>query len=296
MYERHYLDPLGSHLPALERNIIRLRSMQIMLVLFYAERLRQKVLDLIQRTDSLWASFDSKHKQRVPMGTKDALRKCLNALVADGVLTQDEREELKGLLDYRNVVAHDIHLLTADVSTDRFVRHRVQFFQEGQPTYDNEAVSRFRHFINLLNERQRSHHYTITLSMDPLLFASAEKTLLADIKRLSARIERQTAERELRIHQLNGQLTINDIQKVEEHPDHPLNRYDNNRLTKRGEEICYRLFDQGKSPIAVAHLMHISLPAARKRHRMWQAMGGSNRPSVDLDALPQRKFYRRYDD
>jgi len=49
-------------------------------------------------------------------------------------------------------------------------------------------------------------------------------------------------------------------------------------LTQRGEEICYRLFDKGKSPMAVAHLMGISLKAARKRHGMWQATGGVNRP------------------
>lgn len=77
---------------------------------------------------------------------------------------------------------------------------------------------------------------------------------------------------------------------------HPLNQYDNKCLTQRGEEICYRLFDKGKSPMAVAHLVGVSLKAARKRHGMWRATGGVNRPVVDLSTLPERKFYRRYDD
>lgn len=296
MYKRDYLDPLGGSLPALERNVIRLRSMEMVLVLFYAERLRRKIIGLIQRTDSLHASFDGEHKQRVPKGTKDTLRKCLDALFADEAITSDEREELKRLLDYRNVVAHDIHQLTADVSHKRFIREYVQISPDSFSTYDYDAVNRLRYYLDLLSKKEVSLGYVGTFSMNIFMFESTEKTLLADIKRLNARIERQMAERKLRIRDLNGQLAINDTQKIEEHPDHPLNQYDNKRLTKRGEEICYRLLDQGKSAMAVAHLMGISLASARKRRKMWQAAGGNSRPPVDLNVLPHRKFYRRYDD
>jgi len=55
------------------------------------------------------------------------------------------------------------------------------------------------------------------------------------------------------------------------HPRHPLNRYDDGRLTGCGVEICYRLFDIGKSAMAVVHLTGLSLVAACKRQRMWIA-------------------------
>lgn len=127
------------------------------------------------------------------------------------------------------------------------------------------------------------------------MFTSAERTLLADIKKLRSKICQLAKTRSTDIERLNTEL------QWEETPDeeqrwHPLNQYDNKRLTQRGEEICYRLFDKGKLPMAVAHLLGISLKAARKRHGMWRASGGAGRLSVDLSNLPERKFYRRYDD
>ena len=64
----------------------------------------------------------------------------------------------------------------------------------------------------------------------------------------------------------------------------------------RGEEICYRLFDQGLSPMAVAHLMGLQLTSVRNRQRSWVKLGGKQRPAVDFETLPERKYYRRYND
>ncbi len=80
------------------------------------------------------------------------------------------------------------------------------------------------------------------------------------------------------------------------HPQHALNRYDGGRLTKRGIEICYRLFDMGKSTMAVAHLSGLSMIATRKRQRMWIALGDMNRVKIDINSIPYRKFYIRHDD
>lgn len=51
MRQPHFLDPLGSRLPAFERNVLKLRAMQMVLIMFYAEELKRKVLDLIQTTE-----------------------------------------------------------------------------------------------------------------------------------------------------------------------------------------------------------------------------------------------------
>jgi hypothetical protein len=55
------------------------------------------------------------------------------------------------------------------------------------------------------------------------------------------------------------------------------------KLTNRGAEICYRLFDQGKSRYAVKSLMNISFGAATHRHLAWQKLGGVNRLKQPLD-------------
>jgi hypothetical protein len=115
-------------------------------------------------------------------------------------------------------------------------------------------------------------------------------------KKLRSKIRKLAKKRSADIEQLNAELQVEEGTPDQEQHCHPLNQYDNKRLTQRGEEICYRLFDKGKSPMAVAHLMGIPLKAARKRHGMWRASGGAGRLSVDLSSLPERKFYRRYDD
>lgn len=55
------------------------------------------------------------------------------------------------------------------------------------------------------------------------------------------------------------------------------------KLTPRGVEICYRLFDQGMSRYAVAQAMDISFGAATHRYAAWQKVGGPEREKQPLD-------------
>jgi hypothetical protein len=54
------------------------------------------------------------------------------------------------------------------------------------------------------------------------------------------------------------------------------------KLTLRGAEVCYRLFDAGKSRYAVASLMDISFGAATHRHESWKRLGGIDRTKQPL--------------
>ena len=54
------------------------------------------------------------------------------------------------------------------------------------------------------------------------------------------------------------------------------------KLTPRGIEICYRLFDAGKSRYAVCQLMEISFGAATHRLEAWKKLGGANRKKQPL--------------
>ncbi|PPJ49146.1 hypothetical protein C0075_00765 [Rhizobium sp. KAs_5_22] len=294
MHENSFLDPLGSRLPALEQNVLKLRSAQMVLVLFYAEQLKAKVLSLIQRSDGFMAHTG--RAERVPRGTKNPVGKCLDALEADGALSADEKAEIRRLIDYRNSVGHDVHELVADITSERSVRRSWRYLPENFARYDYEAVERLQHFLKLLGERQRTHLYIGTISFDGLHFRGAERVFLKEIKLLRRKIAKQWKARQQQIDDLNKEMQSAIIGSEETDPLHPANQYDDGRLTRRGEEICYRLFDQGLSPLAVAHFMGLQLTSVRNRQRSWVRLGGKQRPAVDFETLPERKDHRRNDD
>lgn len=287
MYGPSFLDPLGSRLPALERNLLKLRSAQMVLVLFYAEQLKAKVLSLIQGTDRFLARTG--RTERVPKGTKNPVGKCLDALEVDGALSADEKAEIRRLIDYRNRVGHDIHELVADITTERSVRRSLAFMPDSFARYDYEAVERLQHFLKLLGKRQGTHHYICTLSFDALQFRSTEQVFLREIKLLRRKIAKQWKARQQQINVLNEEMRSVVIENEETDPRHPANQYDDGRLTRRGQEVCYRLFDQGLSPMAVAHLMGLKLTSARTRQRRWLDIGGKERAAVDFSKLSERR-------
>lgn len=65
-------------------------------------------------------------------------------------------------------------------------------------------------------------------------------------------------------------------------PANPLNKVGLN-LSDRGVEVCYRMFDAGKSRYAVAQALNISYGAATHRFHAWEKLGGTDRPKKPLN-------------
>jgi DNA-binding NarL/FixJ family response regulator len=65
-------------------------------------------------------------------------------------------------------------------------------------------------------------------------------------------------------------------------PRDPQNKGADGKLTPRGVEICYRLFEAGKTRYGVAVAMGISHKAASHRHGAWKKAGGANRTKMLL--------------
>lgn len=65
-------------------------------------------------------------------------------------------------------------------------------------------------------------------------------------------------------------------------PGNPLNKVGRN-LSPRGVEVCYRLFDQGKTRYAVAQALNISYGAANYRCYTWEKLGGRNRKRQPIE-------------
>ncbi|APL95497.1 hypothetical protein [Sphingobium indicum] len=65
-------------------------------------------------------------------------------------------------------------------------------------------------------------------------------------------------------------------------PGNPLNKIGDN-LSPRGVEVCYRLYDQGKTRYAVSQALKISYGAATHRFHAWEKLGGVNRQRQPLE-------------
>ncbi len=74
-------------------------------------------------------------------------------------------------------------------------------------------------------------------------------------------------------------------QAAEFDPKDPLNKLSDGKLTARGVEVCYRLFDAGKTSYAVKEEMGISYGAATHRLGAWKKAGGLNRGKMPIDEL-----------
>lgn len=65
-------------------------------------------------------------------------------------------------------------------------------------------------------------------------------------------------------------------------PKDPANKFPDGKLTPRGAEICYRLFDAGHTRYKVGDLMKISFSAATNRYHAWLQAGGIAREKQPL--------------
>lgn len=65
-------------------------------------------------------------------------------------------------------------------------------------------------------------------------------------------------------------------------PGDPRNKAADGKLTPRGVEICYRLFDKGETRYAVSRAMSISFGAASHRQTAWRKAGGVSRKKMRL--------------
>ena len=281
MIRKHY--PTGTRLPALEQNILKYRAFEMILFIFYAEDLKEFAISTIQATDScmmrLSRSEDDQSSERIGLHTKKKLKTALDIFVTDGILTSKECREIRELVDFRNDIAHRLHDMTYDLARLGIADDIRHFYGV---KYNYEYLRKVRAYRHELSRRTQSK-YVVSLSFNSLLFEGAAKTYDDELKRLGRKIRRLMHKREEELTALRNELALDGTEFIEDlHPNFPANKNRNGKLTKRGIEVCYRLFDHGKSPLAVAHLMKLSLRSAINRQRAWEQAGGSSRMPVKI--------------
>jgi hypothetical protein len=265
--------PEGTRLPALERNILKFRAFEMVLMLFHVEDLKGMMIGAVSATHRI--------RDKKPRKWRPKLREALRILVGDGMVRAMEEDRIVELVDIRNLIAHEMHQMTYDVNRDRFARSVLRF---EKVRYRYRAWKEVKDLHRTVVGRMRSK-YVFEASMDSLLFRAAEKAYEGELKRLEKKIDAQLAARKGKIDALRSELSLEGTEfDGDNFPSHPANTTRSGNLTKRGVEVCFGLFDLGKSPLAVANLMDISLKAIKERHRQWVKAGGKDRRRSDKTA------------
>ena len=297
---RNFIDPFDS-LPALEREIIRLRSYESTLVIYYKDDIERSILDKIQCYDHFQKRLDADHILRSPENSKHQLKNALAAMVADGAISDAERKQIRKAIDFRNDVAHRIDHLFSDICHDRFggrfVDDEIRSYA-GIKGFDHGSVENFREILKILSRTIRTHYNIVTFSSRGyLMFGTAERALLSDIKKSRGKIKSLVEQRQSKIESLNIELQkifkrLN-IAKSEQYFDL---RFDQGKMTARGQEFCYLLFDDGFSDLAVGHVFEMKLRSVRLRRRVWLRCGGVEREKPDWNDIPAVITPSRFDD
>lgn len=251
--------PKGRRLPALERNILKYRTFEMVVILFHVEDLRSYVVRTIRAND----------KGRFPDGTKKLYEKVWGYLVEKGIITQPESDDIQRLVDYRNTIAHDIQQLTYDLSQERFA---VDWGNDSfSMKYDYKALRRLKKYRPKIEKGLR--HRIVVVSFDRLMFEAAEKTFEQELGRLRKKIDKLFAERQAEMKRLEEEVaTVTDDELQQIGLYHPGNQVgEHGKLTERGVRVCEALFERKLSPLAVSYLMRLSFRATSRRYKAWQA-------------------------
>jgi len=184
-------------MPALEKNILKYRALEMTIILFHAESLKRFIVDSIRATDNLNQKLE-KRPHRLPIGTKKVMQKAFEILVQDGILTQEESDEMQDLMAYRNDIAHRIHQLTANIVHPEKPGDRLRRLQF---KYRYDALGKFEYYRSKI-ERGLQSRYILSLSFDSVFFENAEQAYKEELRRLHKKITQQF---EIRKRQIEGQ-------------------------------------------------------------------------------------------
>lgn len=330
-----YDDPRGGRASALERNILRYRSVEATLYLYYDDRVREFMMANVyprtklapdapfwepteeRRISALTSRvlMDAEGRGDISADDSDIIRRTLASehnrgrqlkaafghAIQLGMFTRAEADELQALMNYRNDIAHRIHEVMSDVTRTTWNTDYLSF---KAPAYKGEALDRMRAFAKGLWERSRGKFIT-QLSVKGVTFEMAEQVFEDELKRLDAKIRKLLTAENKRVAALRVELDLSGTELVGDlapgfyYNQRPSRTFRDDyipptgHLTKRGAEICYRLFDLNKSPMAVAYLMGITLRSAERRRRGWLKAGGHRRVRAEVERYDLERGGRR---
>lgn len=181
--------PNGQAPTALESNVLKLRALEMILIVFYMEDLRRFIIKAVTLTNQILQHPGSLPGDDDDYATK-VLKQATKALLDAGVMSKDQRTEFNKLVAYRNVIGHEPHFLTVDVGPYEDLAEMIAIGKKNPSGYDGTMLDRVIRMRKYLHEAV-AKKFIMEVNFDSLMFETAEKTYLAEIKLLKSEISSQ---------------------------------------------------------------------------------------------------------
>ena len=181
-------------LPALEKNILKYRALQMVLLLHEVETFRYFLLGTIRGTDRFRKLLRLGGAEQLPQGTKDPMKKALALMVEESILTEAESADIQKIIDLRNDIGHRVHEVVEDIS-----QPEIQRLMRPDARYDYHALARFERHRKKVTDGLMRKHFVMQLDFRAHSFEQAEAAYKEELQRLDRRITRQLEERRARL-------------------------------------------------------------------------------------------------
>jgi hypothetical protein len=171
---------MNSALSALEKNILKYRAIQMILLLHQVEFLRIFIIESIRQSDEITKTATD----RLSVGIKNPMEKAMAILVQEDILTKSESEDFQSIVEHRNQIAHKIHEAVEDISSQH------QYLNRRKQVYDYYALDRFEKYREKITAGMMKK-FILKLNFRDLSFERAEAAYKEELSRLQKRIDRQ---------------------------------------------------------------------------------------------------------
>ncbi|MEY8709168.1 hypothetical protein [Mangrovibacter phragmitis] len=168
-------------LPTLERNIIKYRSMQILIFSFYIEDFKRKIISSL-KVKLIYNNLEGYKNEIAPSNMGDAM----DMLERKNILSKEDRAEYAKLIKYRNQTSHEIELMFLDL-----VKNDAEEIYKTYKVikYDYEAIEKIKKLRDkVLNKLSRELILSINLREN--MFELIEGTYFYEMKKLEVAIEK----------------------------------------------------------------------------------------------------------
>jgi len=251
--------------------MFKLRALEMVLVLYYMEDLKESVIASFKASDDIRSDVSFDESQSKGKNSKGLLnfKQARLRLLSEGIISDSESERILELIELRNTIGHEIYKVTADIGPNS---HLVKYIDDAACNtilYKYDVVSAARKLRREVIDRM-GRNYVIALPFSPVVFSAAESTYMKEIKSLKRKVGKGVLDYNRMVESINSEFDrlSNDVLEFVA-PGHPDNFLVNGNLSRKGIEGIYRLFDYKLTPLAAAHLLRISYRAALRWYKRW---------------------------
>lgn len=261
--------PHGRTVTTLEADVLKLRALEMVLVLFYVENLKGFIISSVKLTKRLRKIPDNITPEK-NNEEQISFKKAHELLISEGVITQEESEQLKEMIDYRNTIGHEIHRITIDIGA--YANLAEYDLPNGHKIakYNYSAVQRVQNLRKKIERKMMEKSFSFELSFNTLAFDAAEQAYLKEIKRLKKKVNAGIDKLNITIETTN-KIIRNIPRKVMDtiQPGHPKNTKSNGTFSAEGAKGILMLYDAKATPLAASYIMRVSYRTASKWYKEW---------------------------